>query len=407
MEQPVICVVGLGYVGLPLAHAFAKAGLKTHGYDINTERIEELKQHKDRTDELTSKQLQEVSIEFSDDPKVITEANIIILAIPTPVDEEKKPDLTLLKAATETVAEHIQDGAIVVYESTVYPGVTEDTCGPILKEKKRNIKLGYSPERVNPGDKEHTIDKIVKIVAGEDPETTKTLAELYGRIAPVHIAPNIKVAEMAKAIENAQRDLNIAYINDIAMLCNSLEISTKDVLEAAGTKWNFLQFQPGLVGGHCIGVDPYYLLAVGKEKHFPSKMITSARAINDGMASHVAGKVINKLTKPQGSSVLVLGLTFKENVPDTRNSKAQDVVKALEIEGCTVTTHDPHVNSNGALKEESAYDAILLLVPHKEYLQMTPQDFAKLGKTHCIFYDLKSLYDPKEIEKAGLTYLAL
>ena len=408
-QDKTICIVGLGYVGLPLAHAFAKAKITVLGYDVNKERIKELQAKKDRTNELTEEQLKEVDITFSFDPAVIEKANIIILAIPTPIDEQQRPDLPLLKSASETVGKHLRKGAIVVYESTVYPGVTEDICGPILTKKSghTDYKLGYSPERVNPGDKEHAIDKIVKVVAGEDKETTDILVKLYEKIisAGIHRAPSIKVAEMSKAIENAQRDLNIAYMNEIAMLCNKLNISTQDVLDAAKTKWNFLPFSPGLVGGHCIGVDPYYLVHLAKDKHTMVELIEAARQTNDNMASYVANTVFSALKT--NHNVLVLGMTFKENVPDTRNSKSMEVVQELKDKGCTVQMHDPYVDRNDALEKENVYDAILLLVPHKEYLALSSKDFAKIGKEGCLFYDLKSVFDKSEIEKTGMMYLAL
>jgi len=401
-----ICIVGLGYVGLPLAHAFAKAKIEVSGFDVNAERIAELKNGKDRTNELSEKQLAEVSIDYSDDPKTIEDATVVILAIPTPVDDEKRPDLSLLRQATQTVAEHMQPGAIVVYESTVYPGVTQEICGGDLKQygNGKDFKLGYSPERVNPGDKEHTINNLVKIVAGEDEKTTEALVKLYGKIAPVHQVTSIKVAEMAKAIENAQRDLNIAYVNEVAKLCNKLDISTKEVLEAAETKWNFLKFKPGLVGGHCIGVDPYYLIALGRDKHQLVELIEAARNTNDAMATYVADWVVNKLTYPNKSAVLILGKTFKEDVPDDRNAKSAEVAIKLVKKGCTVTAHDPYL-TKGELK--GSYDAIVLLVPHREYLEMSAVDFAKLAKEQCLFYDLKSVFKREDIEAAGMTYAAL
>ncbi len=413
-----ICVVGLGYVGLPLAHAFAKAGYQTYGYDIDASRIEELQSGKDRTRELSLKELQEARITLSDDPSVIGKAAFIILAIPTPVDQRSEPDLSLLLSATETVGKHLKAGSTVVYESTVYPGVTEELCGPLLEKRShlrrgRDFKLGYSPERVNPGDKEHTIDKIVKIVAGEDTETTELLAEIYGSIVSVgiHRAPNIKVAEMAKAIENAQRDLNIAYVNEISMLCEKLGIATRDVLAAARTKWNFLPFTPGLVGGHCIGVDPYYLIEKARELHMDTSMMSAARKTNDGMAHYVAEEVLRELAlqkkDPKSTKILILGLTFKENIPDTRNSKVQDVIAALEKAGCTVLAHDPFRNGFAFEDEKEQWDAILLLVPHREYIEKTPSFFKALGKTGCIFYDLKSVFSPEAFHKLGMTYLAL
>ena len=270
-----VAVVGLGYVGLPLAHALAKKGWKTIGFDINEKRIEELSSGHDHTNELTNEQLAEIEMQFSADPSVLKEADVVIVAVPTPIDNKNNPDLKILESASKTVGENLKEGAIVVFESTVYPGTTEEICGPIIEKESglkqyEQFKLGYSPERINPGDKEHTIDKILKIVAGQDEETLKELSALYGSIvtAGIHEAPNIKVAEMAKAIENAQRDLNIAFVNEIAMLCHKISINTTDVLEAAGTKWNFLNFKPGIVGGHCIGVDPYYLVEKARQTEY-------------------------------------------------------------------------------------------------------------------------------------------
>jgi UDP-N-acetyl-D-glucosamine/UDP-N-acetyl-D-galactosamine dehydrogenase len=403
IHDPTICVIGLGYVGLPLAHAFARAGIATLGYDVDAKRIAELNAGRDRTNELSESQLKEIQITYSNDPSIIARANVVILAIPTPVDEQKKPDLSLLKKATETVAEHVQDGSVAVYESTVYPGVTEEICGPIIKAKKK-VKLGYSPERINPGDKEHTIDKIVKVVSGEDRETTDFLCSLYAKIIPagIHRAPNIKTAEMAKAIENAQRDLNVAYINEVAMLCNALSISTRDVLDAAETKWAFLPFTPGLVGGHCIGVDPYYLVAKAEELGMCTQVITAGRSTNDGMAAYVAAQIAGRV--PNGGSVLLLGLSFKENVPDDRNAGSKEVAKKLESAGLSVMTHDPYL-TEGTI--EGTYDAIALLVPHKAYLQMSAEDFKKFAKKQCLFYDLKSVFKKEDIEAEGMTYAAL
>ena len=407
MSKPCLCIVGLGYVGMPLAHAFAKANYPVFGFDVNESRISELKSNKDRTNELTEKELKNVTIEYSTDPEVIAKADVVILAIPTPVDEQNKPDLTLLMNATKTVARHFKDGAIIVYESTVYPGVTEDLCGPILAKESggKPFKLGYSPERINPGDKEHTVEKIMKIVAGEDAETMATLAQLYGSIvkAGIHKAPSIKVAEMAKAIENAQRDINIAYMNEIAKFCNTLGITTKDVLDASKTKWNFLPFTPGLVGGHCIGVDPYYLLERAKTLGGEMPVVRTARETNDGMVQYVAERIIKVL--PPQSSILVLGQTFKEDVPDDRNSKARDVVALLQKSGCTVVTHDAEL-SPGSLPK-GPFDAIILLVPHRAYREMTPKNFKTLSKNPCLFYDIKSVFDHKEMESAGFTYMAL
>ncbi|OIO54295.1 hypothetical protein AUJ46_03060 [Candidatus Peregrinibacteria bacterium CG1_02_54_53] len=430
MEKPVICIVGLGYVGLPLTYIFAKNRYDVRGYDLNKERIAELKAGRDRTGELTEEQLKKVTIRYSDDPAVIGEASVVILAIPTPVDECNNPDLEPVKSASRTVGKHLKKGMIVVFESTVWPGTTEEICGPILEEESGlkcgvDFKLGYSPERVNPGDKEHTIEKIKKIVSGQDAETLDMLANLYGSVieAGVHRATNIKVAEMAKAIENAQRDLNIAFINEVALLCNKVGIETKDVLEAAATKWNFLPFVPGLVGGHCIGVDPYYLVEKARQLGMETQVITAGRALNDSMSRHVAEQVAASLFTPnkvEGRGcgdhprVLVLGLTFKENVPDTRNSKSGDVVKHLAALGCAVEVHDPfvaedEVTQNGWKQgslQSGPYDAVVLLVPHREYMSNLA-DLTKALKSEGLIYDLKSILPAEELRVKGFKYRSL
>ena len=418
-----ICIVGLGYVGLPLAHAFAKKGYTVYGFDINSKRIQELSEGHDRTLELSEFQLKEATIHFSDDPAIMKQADVIILAIPTPVDDDNNPDLTLVEKASEMVGKNIKKGAIVVYESTVYPGVTEDICAPIIEREsglvwKQDFHLGYSPERINPGDKKHTVETIVKIVSGDDDATLETLADLYGSIvkAGIHRAPSIKVAEMAKAIENAQRDLNIAYVNEIAMLCNTIGMKSSDVFAAAGTKWNFLPFRPGLVGGHCIGVDPYYLVEKAKQLGMTTHVISAGRMINDGISAFIAKQILSKMTTPPSKArVLVLGLTFKEDVPDTRNSKVHDVIRALESEGVTVETHDPFLSAAeiGAMKhsagslENGPYDAVLLLVSHEVYLSLPLQALIDATKEGGIMYDLKSCLDSDAIEHAGRIYLSL
>jgi UDP-N-acetyl-D-glucosamine/UDP-N-acetyl-D-galactosamine dehydrogenase len=421
--RPILCIVGLGYVGLPLAHAFAKKGYEVHGFDISEKRIAELKDGHDRTRELSKEELREATIHFGTDPSVIGKAKVIIVAVPTPVDAKNKPDLSYVESSARIVGKHISKGAIVVYEATVYPGVTEELCGPIIAQESglaygRDFTMGYSPERINPGDKLHTVTKILKIVSGQDEETLERLARLYGDIveAGIHKAPSIKVAEMAKAIENAQRDLNIAYVNEVAMLCNHVGIKTKDVLEAAGTKWNFLKFQPGLVGGHCIGVDPYYLVEKAKMLGMTTHVITAGRAVNDGMSGFIVDRIALAMDgKINGSRMLVLGLTFKEDVPDTRNSKVEDVVKALEAKGATVEAHDPFVSEEemkrmnvtpGSL-ENGPYDAVLLFVPHKEYRETALTDLVRSVKDGGIVYDLKSLLNGFEIEKSGRMYLCL
>lgn len=416
--KPVIAIVGLGYVGLPLGNAFAKAGYRVIGFDVSEKRVAELKGGHDRTDELTADDLKAGQLEYTTDPASMKEADVIILAIPTPVDENFNPDLTLVRLASKTVGENLKRGAIVVYESTVYPGVTEEICGPILEEASgmksgADFFLGYSPERINPGDKQHTVTSIIKIVSGQDDATLKTLSALYGSIvkAGIHEAPSIKVAEMAKAIENAQRDLNIAYVNEVALLCNRLGIRTKDVLEAAGTKWNFLKFQPGLVGGHCIGVDPYYLVERAKQLGMTTHVITAGRSTNEGMGPFVAEQTIAGLNVPaKDAKALVVGLTFKENVPDTRNSKSHDVIAALTNAGVTVEVHDAYVDDAQIAKygyakgdiAKGGYDAVLFLVNHDAYKDV---DFATALKEGGVFYDLKSVRDPKAF--AGRTYKSL
>src|SRR3989338_114390 len=421
MHKPPLCIVGLGYVGLPLAAAFARKGYAVYGYDINRQRIEDLQHGHDRTRELSAEELNSVRITFFDDRWVIKKASVVIVAMPTPVDSENKPDLSMLEHATQAVGQHLQKGAIVVYESTVYPGVTEDICGPILERASGlrcgvDFTLGYSPERINPGDKTHTVDTIMKIVAGQDAKTADALVDLYGSIvsAGIHRAPSIKVAEMAKAIENAQRDLNIAYINEIAMMCAKLGIASKDVLDAAATKWNFLRFAPGLVGGHCIGVDPYYLVEKARQLGIHTHVITAGRATNESMGCFVAEQVMAALHGTTAPGVLVLGLTFKENVPDARNSKAGDVVKRLVAAGFAVDVHDPYIPADTLRKKgwnpgpaKDPYDAVILLVPHKEYLADIPGFITNDTKNGGLVYDLKSVLDRKSIEKTGRIYLAL
>ena len=400
MNTPALCIIGLGYVGLPLAHAFAKNGYSVTGFDINEGRIEELKSGHDSTGEITDADLQASAISYTTDPSTMKECDVVIVALPTPVDSNNKPDLTILESASKTIGANLKHGAIVVYESTVYPGVTEDVCGPILEQESglksgSDFFLGYSPERINPGDKEHTVDKIIKVVAGQDEITTDTLCDLYGSIvtAGIHRAANIKTAEMAKAIENAQRDLNIAYVNEIAMLCHKIGIDSSNVLEAAGTKWNFLPFKPGLVGGHCIGVDPYYLVEKADQLGMETHVISAGRAVNDNMAELVA--------KEQ-----VMGMTFKENVPDTRNSQSSKVIKALKGAGCDATGHDPHADA-AEIFDSAPYDAIVLLVPHKEYIEMGTQAFIDATVEGAVIYDVKSILDKDAIENSGRTYLCL
>lgn len=406
MTHEHICIVGLGYVGLPLAHAFAAKGWRVTGYDVNTSRIAALENGTDATNELTSEQLQSVSMTFTSNPEALRDADYIIVALPTPVDAQNKPDISILKAASQAIGKYIQTGAIVIFESTVYPGTTEDICGPIIEQysgKKSGVDffLGYSPERINPGDKVHTVASIVKIVSGQNEHITQKVAALYASIvlAGVHIAPSIQVAEMAKAIENAQRDLNIAFMNEVAILCNAIGIATSDVLAAAKTKWNFLPFQPGLVGGHCIGVDPYYLVEKATQLGIDSKVITAGRSLNDSMAEYIATQIHTQIADLPNPTVLLLGVTFKENVPDTRNSKVQDVYVALQAKGCQVFAHDPFYTpvelerigyTPGSMTQ--TYSAVALLVPHAEYIQCSPADIERIIAEHGLLYDLKSIY---------------
>ncbi len=426
-REPILCVVGLGYVGLPLAAAFGRTGWKTYGYDIHAERIRTLKAGEDWTHELTSAQLQQTQVEYSTDPAVISKANTIIVAVPTPVDSANVPDLSPLELSSAAIGKHLSKGSVVVYEATVYPGVTEDICAPILEKNSglvcgRDFFVGYSPERINPGDKEHTVDKIVKIVAGQTEEVTEWLAKVYGKIvtAGVHLSPSIRVAELAKALENTQRDINIALMNEVARFCDRLDIRTNDVLKAAGTKWNFLKFTPGLVGGHCIGVDPYYLVHKAKELGMHTEVISAGRKMNDTMPTFIERQITKKMAdigvSPVGATVLVLGLTFKENVPDTRNSKIHDVIRKLTESGCTVLTHDPELSKEQVEKlgfaygtmQDGPYDVIVAAVAHASYVKdLKEGDFLKALKPTGIFYDLKSMWNPKKIEEKHIAYLSL
>ena len=423
---PILCIVGLGYVGMPLAAAFGATGWKTYGFDVNAQRINALKAGHDWTGEVSDERLQKIAVEYSADPSVIAQANTIIIAVPTPVDVYDVPDLECVKSASATVGNYLQKGSVVVYESTVYPGVTEDICVPILeRESKRkcgkDFTVGYSPERINPGDREHTVDKIVKVVAGQDEKTTDWLAMVYGKIvaAGIHRAPNIKVAEMAKALENTQRDINIALMNEIARLCDRLGLRTRDVLDAAATKWNFLKFTPGLVGGHCIGVDPYYLVHKAKEVGMHTEVISAGRKMNDTMPTFIERQITRAMAKQKieilDAKVLVLGLTFKENVPDTRNAKVHALIRKLEESGCTVACHDPHLTEDQVQKlgftpgriDEGPYDVIVAAVRHKEYVKIDPKQIVKALNRPGIFYDLQSVWTSEEIEATGVTYVSL
>ena len=386
-----IAIIGLGYVGLPLAVAFARHW-PVLGFDINEKRVQELQKGWDRNREVPPEALRQPNLRVTSDPDELDECDVYIVTVPTPVDKAKRPDLGPLTAATRTVARYLKPGDLVVYESTVYPGCTEEVCIPLLEEGSglkagRDFKVGYSPERINPGDKEHTLENVVKVVGGMDAETTESLAYLYGKVvkAGVHKAPDIRTAEAAKVIENVQRDLNIALINELAMLFHVLDLDTHAVLEAAGTKWNFLRFTPGLVGGHCIPVDPYYLTYKAQEVGFHPELILAGRRINDGMGRYVAQETVKLLIKARrvvpDSRVLVLGATFKENVPDARNSRVVDLVHELQEYGCHVEVYDPLIPPDEQQRlglpflqedpftSDRRYEAVILAVPHRVFLE--------------------------------------
>ena len=418
-----IAVVGLGYVGLPLAVEFGKKYL-TIGLDTSGDKIAQYRNYCDPTGELSSEDLKSASqLLVTVDPTEIAKADFIIIAVPTPVDEAHKPDFSPLISASTTVGKQLKKGSTVVYESTVYPGATEEICIPILEKESglkwlQDFNVGYSPERVNPGDKDRTITKIVKVVSGDTPETLENIAELYAEVITVgiHKASSIKVAEAAKVIENTQRDLNIALMNELALLFNRLDIDTLEVLEAAGSKWNFLPFRPGLVGGHCIGVDPYYLTHKADMVGYHPQVILAGRRINDGMAHFVAQQTVKQIIKSgssvKGARVIVLGLTFKENCPDLRNSKVACMVQEFEEYGCDVFIHDPLADAAEAKQEYDSRlipweqlphyaDALVVAVPHNDYLNMPISDLTGGLKKGGVFVDVKSIYDPKEITEAG------
>ncbi len=423
MENIKIAIIGLGYVGLPLAVEFAKK-FQVVGFDINKTRVEELKNNKDHTLETSSEELKEVNVSslkvlqnadkglwITDNLDEIAAANFYVVTVPTPVDKNNRPDLTPLYKASESVGKILKKGDIVVYESTVYPGATEEECMPIL-EKFSGLKfnkdfyLGYSPERINPGDKEHTVTKILKVTSGSTPEIAEKIDKIYKSIiiAGTHLAPTIKVAEAAKVIENSQRDVNIAFVNELSKIFRLMNIDTNDVLEAAGTKWNFLPFRPGLVGGHCIGVDPYYLAHKAMELGYNPEIILSGRRLNDSMGPYVAQETIKLMIKKginvNGSNILVLGITFKEDCPDIRNSRAIDIIDELKSYSVNVDVFDPWASKEEVKNEygidlitdkkniKTVYDGVILAVSHKEFLKIDLNDFVN-GK-HVTF-DVKSV----------------
>ncbi|HUH60597.1 MAG TPA: Vi polysaccharide biosynthesis UDP-N-acetylglucosamine C-6 dehydrogenase TviB [Candidimonas sp.] len=405
-----LAVVGLGYVGLPLAVEFGKKR-SVLGFDINARRIEELKEGKDHTLEVDARELSEASqLSFTCIAEQLAAANVFIVTVPTPIDEYKQPDLTPLVRASETIGKVLKRGDIVIYESTVYPGATEDECVPVLERVSglrfnEDFYAGYSPERINPGDKTHRVSTIKKVTSGSTPEIADLIDALYGQIivAGTHKAPSIRVAEAAKVIENTQRDVNIALINELALIFNKLGIDTQAVLEAAGTKWNFLPFRPGLVGGHCIGVDPYYLTHKAQSIGYHPEIILAGRRLNDSMGGYVVSQLVKTMTKRriqvQGSRVLVMGLAFKENCPDLRNTRIVDIVKELGEYSTEVDVYDPWVDPEAAVHEygitpvaslrQGAYDAIILAVSHEQFVAMGCDEIRALGKPEHVLYDLK------------------
>src|SRR5882672_2847623 len=412
LEQEKIAVIGLGYVGLPVALSFGRK-LPTVGFDIRQRRVDELKRGHDETMEVTSEQLAGATkLEITADPQRLADCTFYIVAVPTPIDSNNRPDLTPMISASKTIGPHLKRGDVVVFESTVYPGVTEEVCGPILDEKSglkngTDYFLGYSPERINPGDKEHTFEKIMKVVSGQNDETLHRVARVYGSVvaAGVHKAPSIKVAEAAKVIENTQRDLNIALMNELALIFDRMGIRTSDVLEAAGTKWNFLRFSPGLVGGHCIGVDPYYLTTKAQELGYLPEVILAGRRINNNVGPFIAQKTVKMLTQLdvplKKAKVGILGLTFKENVPDLRNSKIPDIVAELATFGIDAMVHDPMGDPREAheeykieltpLEKLTSLDAAILAVAHKDYVSNLAGIFERV-RDGGVVIDVKSTF---------------
>ncbi|MDG5471363.1 nucleotide sugar dehydrogenase [Jeotgalibacillus sp. ET6] len=455
-KEEKISLVGLGYVGMPIAVAFAKK-LNVIGFDVNEEKVSMYKSGMDPTKEVGNEVISKTTVEFTSDENRLKEAKFHIVAVPTPVRDDRTPDLSPVKAASKTLGRNLTKGAIVVFESTVYPGVTEDICLPIL-EKESGLKcgedffIGYSPERINPGDQEHRLETIVKVVAGMDEETLNTIAQVYELVvdAGVHRAESIKVAEAAKVIENAQRDINIAFMNELSIIFDKMDIDTYDVLRAAGTKWNFLNFSPGLVGGHCIGVDPYYLTYKAEQMGYYSQIILSGRKINDDMGKHVAESTVKKMIKANipinGAKVAILGVTFKENCPDVRNTKVIDVINELEEYGVEVVVTDPVADKEDLfneyglspieLDEIEDVDALILAVPHKEFKSISVKELSRMFavetkalagvavtsgsddskrsddgandyKKEKVIVDIKGLFNKTELKNAGFIYWGL
>lgn len=420
-KKRIVSVVGLGYVGLPVAVAFGKAG-KAIGFDINSKRIKELMTGHDHTGEVAPDELKDADILFTDKIEELKLADFHIVSVPTPVDDANQPDLTPLLKASETVGKALKKGDIVVYESTVYPGVTEEECVPVLEKVSglrcgADFKVGYSPERINPGDREHTFTKIKKVVSGQDEEALDIIAAVYESVvtAGVHRASSIKVAEAAKVIENTQRDLNIALMNELAIIFDKLGIDTNDVLEAAGSKWNFLKFKPGLVGGHCIGVDPYYLTHKAEKIGYIPQVILAGRRINDGMGKFIAQRTVKEMIHAGhnilGSTVTVLGLTFKEDCPDLRNSKVIDIIRELQDYGINVQVHDPLADPEEAVHEYGISlilmdelkpaAAVVIAVAHQAFRELAPRQLAGLMGKDPVLLDVKGIYNQEAVIGAG------
>ncbi|MEM9532830.1 MAG: nucleotide sugar dehydrogenase [Pseudomonadota bacterium] len=419
MQEQKIAVVGLGYVGLPLAVAFGHK-FNTVGFDISASRIEQLKAGQDATLEVSSDELAAVDhLQFTASIDELAGTDVFVVTVPTPIDDNKQPDLSPLESACASVGKVLQPGNVVIFESTVYPGTTEEYCGPLLEQASglkvnQDFYLGYSPERINPGDKAHRLTDIVKVTSGSTPEIAAFVDELYRAVinAGTHLASSIQVAEAAKVIENTQRDLNIALINELALIFDRLDIDTVEVLEAAGTKWNFLPFRPGLVGGHCIGVDPYYLTHKALQAGYHPEVILAGRKLNDGMGVHVAGRVVKMLTRDKihvvGARILVLGLTFKENCPDLRNSRVVDIVEELRSYNAEVDVYDPWVTSEAAQQEfgfglveqleEDRYDAIILAVAHEQFRDLGIERLRALGRKEHVLFDIKSMFPAEGVD---------
>lgn len=419
LDEARLAVIGLGYVGLPLATGFGRL-LPTLGFDVNAVRVEELSRHHDHTLEVTPEELAAASrLRFSTDPAELSDREVFIVTVPTPIDAAKRPDLTPLEAASRTVGRAIRRGGVVIFESTVYPGATEEVCVPIIERESglvlnRDFHAGYSPERINPGDRQHRLESILKVTSGSNPDAAEFVDSLYRKVvtAGTHKASSIRVAEAAKVIENTQRDLNIALVNELALIFHRLGIDTSEVLAAAGTKWNFLPFRPGLVGGHCIGVDPYYLTHKAQQIGYHPEVILSGRRINDGMGQHVAQRVIKLMTQRciqvVDARVLILGLAFKENCPDLRNTRVTDVIAEFRSYRARIDVHDPWVDPSAARREygidlvpelsPGRYDAIVLAVAHRQFVELGASGIRALGTPGAVVFDVKQVLPRDEVD---------